>query len=66
MLFRSVIDTDGTVEAEFGPIPGLPTTILITPEGQVTKRVVGIFPTDKMKPTLRTLLKESESGSGTT
>jgi thiol-disulfide isomerase/thioredoxin len=51
-----VIDEAGTAEAAFGPIPGLPTTILVTPEGQITKRVVGIFPTEDMKPTLREML----------
>ena len=51
-----VIDEAGTAEAEFGPIPGLPTTILVTPEGQITKRVVGIFPTEEMRPTLQEML----------
>jgi len=51
-----VVDKSGTAEAEFGPIPGLPTTILVTPDGQVTKRVVGIFPTEEMRPTLRKML----------
>jgi len=51
-----VVDEAGTAEAEFGPIPGLPTTILVTPDGQITKRVVGIFPTEEMKPTLQTML----------
>lgn len=61
-----VIDTEGTAEAEFGPIPGLPTTVLVTPEGQITKRVVGIFPTDEMKSTLRDMLNASGSASGPT
>ena len=61
-----VIDTEGTVEAEFGPIPGLPTTILVTPDGEVTKRVIGIFPTEKMKPTLQSMIEGRESESGTT
>ena len=61
-----VIDTEGTVEAAFGPIPGLPTTVLVTPEGQITKRVVGIFPTEEMKPTLQDLLDASGSASGST
>jgi thiol-disulfide isomerase/thioredoxin len=61
-----VIDTEGTAESEFGPIPGLPTTILVTPEGQITKRVVGIFPTDEMKPILKDMLDASGSASGAT
>jgi len=61
-----VIDGDGTVEAEFGPIPGLPTTVLVTPDGQVTKRVVGVFPAEKMKPTLREMIGTDRSGDDTT
>ncbi|WP_263786544.1 TlpA family protein disulfide reductase [Salinibacter grassmerensis] len=53
-----VVDEAGTVEAEFGPIPGLPTTILVTPDGQITKRVVGIFPTEEMRPTLKKMLSD--------
>ena len=61
-----VIDSAGTAEAAFGPIPGLPTTIVVTPEGQITKRVIGVFPTEKMKPTLQKMLDAGESASGTT
>lgn len=53
-----VVDNEGTAEGEFGPIPGLPTTILVTPDGQITKRVVGIFPTEEMRPTLQKMLSE--------
>jgi len=51
-----VVDGAGTAEEEFGPIPGLPTTILVTPDGNVTKRVVGVFPTEEMRPTLEAML----------
>lgn len=61
-----VIDTDGTAEAAFGPIPGLPTTIVVTADGQITKRVIGIFPTEQMKPTLQEMLDGREEASGTT
>lgn len=61
-----VIDTDGTIEAELGPIPGLPTTLLVTPDGQITKRVLGIFPTEDMKPTLREMLSGSEAEADAT
>ena len=60
-----VIDKEGTAESAFGPIPGLPTTIIVTPEGQITKRVVGIFPTDEMKPTLQKMLDAEASTTGT-
>ncbi|MFB6099605.1 MAG: TlpA disulfide reductase family protein, partial [Salinibacter sp.] len=61
-----VIDSEGKIESAFGPIPGLPTTILVTPDGKVTKRVVGIFPTEKMRPTLKKMLAGSGSDAGTT
>lgn len=53
-----VVDKSGAAEAELGPIPGLPTTILVTPDGQITKRVVGIFPTEEMRPTLEEMLPD--------
>jgi len=52
------VDKSGAAEAELGPIPGLPTTILVTPDGQITKRVVGIFPTEEMRPTLEEMLPD--------
>ncbi len=61
-----VVDTEGTSEAAFGPIPGLPTTIIVSADGQITKRVIGIFPTEKMKPTLQEMLDAREEASGTT
>lgn len=61
-----VIDPEGTAESEFGPIPGLPTTILVGPDGQIRKRVIGIFPVDDMKPTLEDMLDAGGSASGTT
>lgn len=60
-----VIDAEGTAESEFGPIPGLPTTIVVGPDGQIKKRVIGIFPVDDMKPTLEDMLGAGAS-SGTT
>lgn len=63
-----VVDTDGVTEVELGPIHGLPTTLVVDPKGQITRRVIGIFPVDEMKPTLQEMLSEQSSGtaSGTT
>ncbi len=61
-----VIDAEGTAESEFGPIPGLPTTIVVGPDGQITKRVVGIFPVDEMKPTIKEMLDVSGTASDAT
>lgn len=51
-----VVDAEGVSEAELGPIHGLPTTLVVNAEGQITKRVIGIFPVDQMKPTLKDML----------
>lgn len=58
-----VIDNEGTAESEFGPIPGLPTTILVGPDGQITKRVIGILPVDEMKPILEEMLNADEAAT---
>lgn len=51
-----VIDADRTVESELGPTYGLPTTLIVNPDGQITHRVVGIFPVEEMKPSLKKML----------
>ncbi len=51
-----VIDADRTVESELGPTYGLPTTLIVNPEGQITHRVVGIFPVEEMQPNLEEML----------
>jgi thiol-disulfide isomerase/thioredoxin len=61
-----VIDADGTAESEFGPIPGLPTTVVVGPDGQITKRIVGIFPVDEMTPVLKEMLGTDETASDAT
>lgn len=61
-----VIDSDGAAESAFGPLPGLPTTLLVTPDGQVTKRVLGIFPAEEMRSTLEQMLNSDGASSGTT
>lgn len=60
-----VIDAEETVEAEFGPIRGLPTTVVVNPDGQITKRVYGRFPTEQMESTLREMIAAGSSDSGT-
>jgi len=54
-----VIDTSRTVESEFDSMYGLPTTYVVNPEGDIVKRVLGIFPTDEMKPELQKMLRSS-------
>jgi hypothetical protein len=54
-----VIDTSRSVESQFEAMYGLPTTYVVNPEGDVVKRVLGIFPTDEMKPELQDMLRAS-------
>ena len=51
-----VVDTSRSVESRFDAMYGLPTTYVINPKGQIVKRVLGIFPTDSMKPELEEML----------
>jgi peroxiredoxin len=59
-----VLDTSRTVQSNFDSMYGLPTTYVVNPDGQIVRRVVGIFPVDEMKPTLQEMLAES-GGSDT-
>jgi len=52
-----VIDTTRRVESKFESMYGLPTTYVVNPEGTVVKRVLGLFPTDEMKPELQKMLQ---------
>jgi thiol-disulfide isomerase/thioredoxin len=54
-----VIDTTRSVESKFDAMYGLPTTYVVNPDGDIVKRVLGIFPTDEMKPELREMLRSS-------
>jgi len=61
-----VVDSKGKAEAAFGPVRGLPTTIVVNADSKITKRILGLFPTDQMKPVLREMLAAGSSSSGTT
>ena len=52
-----VVD-DGTVAAQFGSLYGLPTTLILDKEGRIVQRVIGLFPTEQMRPTLEALLAQ--------
>lgn len=61
-----VLDGEGTTEAELGPIYGLPTTLVVNPQGQIVKRVVGILPVEEMKPTFEDMLENASTSGGST
>lgn len=58
-----VIDTSRTIESEFEAMYGLPTTYVVNPDGQIVRRVLGVFPVDEMMPTLKDLLQSAESST---
>lgn len=51
-----VLDTTTTVSQAFGDVMGLPTTFVIGPEGQIQRRILGLFPIDDLKPELIQML----------
>lgn len=56
-----VIDTTETIEAKFDAMYGLPTTYVVNPEGKIVRRILGIFPIDKMKPELLEMLQSGDA-----
>lgn len=54
------LDTEGAIEKAFGGVYGLPMTYVIGPEGRIQHRVLGLFPTDEMRPKLTALLDGSD------
>jgi thiol-disulfide isomerase/thioredoxin len=54
-----VVDTSRTIESQFDAMYGLPTTYVVNPEGQIVRRILGIFPTEEMRPKLETMLKNA-------
>lgn len=52
-------DQDQKLESELGPLQALPTTLVVNPEGTITQRIIGIFPTEEMRPKLEALLETS-------
>lgn len=56
-----VLDTSKTVQSNFDSMYGLPTTYVVNPEGQIVRRVLGIFPVEEMRPTLEEML-QSDGG----
>ena len=50
------LDQDGLVADAFGGVWALPTTYIIGGDGKLLQRVVGVFPVDEMRPTLRAML----------
>lgn len=54
-----VIDAEGSIEKAFGGVYGLPMTYVIGPEGRIRHRVLGLFPTEDMRPKLTALLRDA-------
>lgn len=53
-----VLDTDASISQQFDEVYGLPTTIVVGPDGNIHYRILGLFPTEEMRPKLAELLKQ--------
>lgn len=58
ITYPLVVD-DGSVAAEYGSLYALPTTLVIDKQGRIARRVIGLFPTEEMRPVLEELLAEA-------
>jgi peroxiredoxin len=56
-----VLDPDQSTETHFDAMYGLPTTYVVNPDGQIVRRVLGVFPVDDMRPTLEDMLSSAPS-----
>ena len=56
-----VLDPDQSTEKHFDAMYGLPTTYVVNPEGKIVRRILGIFPVDKMEPELKEMLQSSNA-----
>lgn len=54
MTYPVAISMDLT--EQFGGVYGLPTTFVIDKNGQIVERIIGLFPTEEMRPRLEELL----------
>ena len=50
------IDTESSVAEAYGGVFALPTTYVIDPEGQITERVIGIYPVADKRAEFRQML----------
>jgi len=58
-----VLDPEQSIEKHFEAMYGLPTTYLINSEGQIVRRILGVFPVDKMKPKLEKMLEDEKQST---
>lgn len=56
-----VLDPEGAIEQAFGGVYGLPMTYVVGPDGRIRHRVLGLFPTEEMRPKLAALLRGDAS-----
>ena len=56
-----VADSTSRVADQFGRVRGLPTTFVVGPDGQIRRTVLGLFPTDDLRPLLTDLLHADDS-----
>ena len=64
VTYPLALDPEGSVADAFGDVWALPTTYILDGEGQIVERVIGLFPTEKMRPKLRAMLDLSPRKTG--
>lgn len=55
--YNVVLDLKGDYAIAFGGIEFTPSTFLISPDGKIISRIIGVFDFENMKTTIETLLK---------
>lgn len=56
-----VVEEDDQLEKALGTVYALPTTVLISPDGQVTHSIMGLFDVDSLREQLDTWLDDEEA-----
>ena len=56
IAYPVVLDPEGTLARAYGGVFGLPTTFLVSQEGEVVNRFAGLFPAEEMRDPLRDML----------
>lgn len=58
ITYPLVADSTGRFADAFGRVRGLPTTFVVGPDGRIRRTVLGLFPTDALRPALAAMLRD--------
>ena len=60
MLFRSIVIGNDAAADKFGGLLGYPTSVLISRDGKILKRITGIITPDEITKSVEMQLQQSE------